>query len=61
MLLYLAQAEIILADVKMAEQAVNDSKMAADRAEQSSNEAKKVGEEALTNITVLIKVNIFMN
>jgi len=50
-----ADAEILLFDVREAEKAVNASKTAADSAEKSSMEAKKIGEEAAQNITTLIK------
>ena len=52
----LADAEILLSEVREAEKAVNASKKAADSAEKSSMEAKKIGEEAAQNITTLIKV-----
>lgn len=50
-----ADAEVILKDVSEAEKAVNASKKAANDAEASSKLAKKIGEEALANITALIK------
>lgn len=54
----LVDAEQILADIKMAEIAVNFSLDVSKTAEKSSAKAKQIGEEALKNITSLVKVSV---